>query len=148
MARRSSSAAGMHSSKERDINMKTEMQSEIKSAMAEFRTAEAKRSSDFHKMQTDLNALKDTLLTKSDITTSTRNWALGLGGFLIALVSLLWMFFDTGAGITGSVADKTAETKINQDKQDQQFRAIQETLKQIAEDRARDIQARRFDNRA
>ena len=128
--------------------MKTEMQSEIKSAMAEFRTAEAKRSSDFHKMQTDLNALKDTLLTKSDITTSTRNWALGLGGFLIALVSLLWMFFDTGAGITGSVADKTAETKINQDKQDQQFRAIQETLKQIAEDRARDIQARRFDNRA
>lgn len=92
----------------------SKMDGQMATLMAEFRTAEVQRSSDFDQVQRDFIDLKATLPTKTDITKSTRNWALGLGGFVVGLAGLLWAFFGTGAGITGALADKLLDTKSDQ----------------------------------
>ncbi|MES2492982.1 MAG: hypothetical protein V4579_06835 [Pseudomonadota bacterium] len=116
--------------------VQSKMEGQIATVMAEFRTAEIKRSTDFQLVQSDFDDLKKTLPTKQDISRSTRNWALGLGGFVVAMAGLLWAFFGTGASMTGALADKIFETKELQQKQDAQFRDIQATLKQIVRDKA------------
>lgn len=107
---------------------------QLATVMAEFKMAEIKRTSEFDAVQRDFVDLKRTLPTKDDITKSTRNWALLIGGFIVGMVTLLWMFFDTGTGITGSIADHIIANKETQNRAEKQFSDIQKTLTQISED--------------
>lgn len=95
-------------------SIRSEMKSEIVSVMSEFRNAESKRHIDYTELKNSLDNVKRDLPTKSDITNSTRNWALSIGVFIIALATLLWAFFDTGTGITGSIAENVIESERRQ----------------------------------
>lgn len=115
--------------------LQSKVDGQIATVMAEFRTAEAKRASDFELVQRDFGDLKKNLPTKEDISRGTRNWALLIGGFVVALLSLLWMFFDTGTSVTGAVAERIIKSEEAQQRQEKQFGEIQATLNKLSEDR-------------
>lgn len=117
---------------------RSEMKGELALVAASVREAEAKRSEDYTRLSTAVELVRTTLPTRDDIRKSTRNWAIGLGGFIVALASLLWMFFDTGAAISGAVTDQVVGVKISEQKRASDVQEIKGLIEDMREERSSD----------
>lgn len=114
--------------------LRSEIKGELAIVAASVREAEAKRSEDYTRLSTAVEGVRSTLPTKDDIQRSTRNWAVALGGFTVGLASLLWMFFDTGTGITGAVADEIIKIKASEQQRASDLQEIKELLVDVQDE--------------
>jgi hypothetical protein len=87
--------------------VKAEIGLELAKLEASLVKAEAQRSVDFQQLSTNIQGVQSTLPTKDTI----RNYFWGGAGLVVAAMALIWGAFGTGAGLTGSFADKIVETK-------------------------------------
>jgi hypothetical protein len=100
--------------------VRSEMKGEIATVMATVREAEAQRTIDYQKISSGLAEVKSTLPTTNTI------WKIVLTGFgsVIGAAALAWAIFDTGAGVTGTFADKVLEAKSAAQASERQAAAI------------------------
>lgn len=104
--------------------LETKIDSEVKTMLAEFRVAESAREVQYNTLSTKIGSLPGKWTYWGSIG------ALFLG--IITVLTSAWAVFDTGAGISGAVADKVLDQKSDAQK-------IQSKLDQLIKDQRHDI---------
>lgn len=104
--------------------VRTEMKAEVATVMAEFKSAEAQRSTDYRDLSGKLDSVTQSLPSKSTFV----KMGFALFGGILTAAALAWAIFDTGAGITSSFADQVLDDKKQQDQ-------IESKLDQLLEEK-------------